>query len=122
MDAYDQWMVRSNLARIESGETTADETIQTLRDNGYNRVADAVEAATEGNGMNETVEISVADIREGDSFYGEDGMLYWTAIEDAKQVGTEIQVRVRHIDGGTSIRVWDWEDANTLRLSVDRKV
>lgn len=45
LDAFDRWCVRSNLARIASGEATAEETVQTLRANGYPSVADAVERA-----------------------------------------------------------------------------
>jgi hypothetical protein len=71
--------------------------------------------------MYEAMEISVMDIREGDTFVA-GGRRFWTAIEDATLVGTEIQVRVRHADGGNSIRVWDWEELNTVRIMVDRKV
>lgn len=44
---YEQWMVRSNLQTIKDG-TPAEEIVQTLHNNGYHRVANAVEAATKG--------------------------------------------------------------------------
>jgi hypothetical protein len=42
LSAYEQWMVRSNLARIAAGETRADTAVALLRANGYPRIADAV--------------------------------------------------------------------------------
>lgn len=40
---YERWMVRSNLARIASGEVTAEATVALLRAGGYYYVAAAVE-------------------------------------------------------------------------------
>ena len=42
MDAYDIWMANCALKRIEQGSNPTDE-IATLRANGYNMVANAVE-------------------------------------------------------------------------------
>jgi hypothetical protein len=41
---FEQWMVKSNLKTIEAG-TPARDIINTVRSNGYLRVADAIEAA-----------------------------------------------------------------------------
>ena len=49
LDAYERWMVRSNLQDIADGETTRAERVALLRANGYDRVADAVEHPTESN-------------------------------------------------------------------------
>ena len=46
LSPFDQWMVRSNLTRIAAGEMTVAVCVQTLRANGYLRVADAVEEAS----------------------------------------------------------------------------
>jgi hypothetical protein len=54
--------------------------------------------------------ISVADIREGDTYLS-DGV-GWKAEEDAETFSNgEVSVRVRHIpDGGISDRIWDNAD------------
>lgn len=45
MDPVEQWMVRQNVKKIESGEEDARWVIGVLRVNGYDRVANAVEEA-----------------------------------------------------------------------------
>lgn len=44
LDAYDRWCVKSNLDTINRGDKSAKELLAELRDNGYMRVAAAVEA------------------------------------------------------------------------------
>lgn len=46
LDAFERWMAQSNLERISDGEDR-DTVVATLRANGYDRVADAVEAEIE---------------------------------------------------------------------------
>lgn len=45
LDPFQQWMVRSNLQTIASGEASAEEIDATLRANGYPSIADAVASA-----------------------------------------------------------------------------
>jgi hypothetical protein len=45
LDAYERWMVRSNLERIRDEGLEVADVVSTLRANGYPRIADAVEQA-----------------------------------------------------------------------------
>jgi hypothetical protein len=44
LETFERWMVRSNISRIRAGEDAA-EVVARLRENGYVRVATAVEEA-----------------------------------------------------------------------------
>jgi hypothetical protein len=43
LDAFDLWAINSNLKRIKDGESTPENTINTLKANGYHRWAAEVE-------------------------------------------------------------------------------
>ena len=45
LDVYEQWMVKSNLAYIKREGEGHENVIAQLRENGYSRVAQAVEKA-----------------------------------------------------------------------------
>lgn len=55
----------------------------------------------------EVESVAVETIREGDRFI-HDGLIQWTAIEDAEPLGAdETSVRVQFSDGGIGDRIWD---------------
>jgi len=66
-------------------------------------------------------------VRAGDKFFNEDGLLVWTAVEDAHQTqdrGKEyIGIQVRHSDGGRETRLFDldvqWKNGHIRRAHGD---
>ena len=59
----------------------------------------------------------VQEIRKGDQFVpDDDGRVYWTAMVDAKVVGTEIHLDVRYPDGGCGSRIWDTDQHAKLEI------
>jgi hypothetical protein len=65
--------------------------------------------------MRELRTITVAEIKQGDEFVAEEtGVHYWTAVDDAtpEERTSHVSVNVRHLDGGTSERVWDQPDVS----------
>lgn len=67
------------------------------------------------------LELSVADVREGDRFVS-DGRHYWTALEDARRYELEgeplVTVRILHADGGDDVRAWDADATLTIERLV----
>ena len=57
----------------------------------------------------EPVEVDVQDLRNGDLFLYDTGLIAWTAIGDVTEgdVPGSVMIVVRHHDGGVSPRVWD---------------
>lgn len=67
----------------------------------------------------EPVEVEVQNLRSGDLFLYDTGLIAWTAVGDVTEgdVPGSVMIVVRHYDGGVSPRVWE---NPTHRITVTR--